>query len=435
MSSEEKKPQLRIAIIGAGYAGLAAAVTIAQNNIPVTVFEAAEVLGGRARRVERRGVVLDNGLHILLGAYRETLRLISLVAGAETPKLVRLPFRWEIAQHFRAKASPFPAPLDLLFGLLLARGTTLPEKIAAIRFVQKMPSVTENCSVLELLERGRQGENLVRFLWRPLCVAALNTPVEKASAQVFLNVVRAVLEAKSSDLIFAGEDLSRLFPDRAASYIKLRGGAVHIKHRITGLRKSQEGFELESPRGIDRFSHVVCALSPNAVAALIAGIPELGEIRQQIERFEYQPIHSIYLQYCAATRLDFPMLGLAGGPAHWVFDRGALCGQHGLLGAVISSEGVHKALSHDELALRVHSQLKTILKNLPTPQWSNVIAEKRATIACVAKLTRPPQVTPLDDFFLAGDYTASQFPATIESAVQSGVKCARLILAQLTQPA
>ncbi|MGH8718331.1 MAG: FAD-dependent oxidoreductase, partial [Burkholderiales bacterium] len=262
MSSEEKKPQLRIAIIGAGYAGLAAAVTIAQNNIPVTVFEAAEVLGGRARRVERRGVTLDNGLHILLGAYRETLRLISLVAGAETPKFVRLPFRWEIAQHFRAKASPFPAPLDLLFGLLLARGTTLPEKIAAIRFVQKMPSVTENCSVLELLERGRQGENLVRFLWRPLCVAALNTPVEKASAQVFLNVVRAVLKAKSSDLIFAGEDLSRLFPDRAASYIKLRGGAVHIKHRITGLRKSQEGFELESPRGIDRFSHVVCALSP-----------------------------------------------------------------------------------------------------------------------------------------------------------------------------
>jgi squalene-associated FAD-dependent desaturase len=426
--------QASVAVIGGGYAGLAAAVTLAEADVPATVFEVMDLLGGRARKVDHRGVVLDNGLHILIGAYRETLRLISLTTGADSPVL-RFPFSWEIAEHFRMKALPFPAPLNLLCGLLLARGATWLQKRAAARFFLQMRAhfPAQHVSVLELLERHNQGSEMTRFFWQPLCVAALNTPVQEASAHLFLNVLRAILDGDrtSSDLVFASENLSSLFPERAASLIATRGGSVHLKHRVTALRKAPQGFELESTRGIDHFSHVICALPPYAVPALIADISELTEIRQQIERFEYQPIYSIYLQYPEATRLDIPMLGLADGPAHWVFDRGPLCGQHGLLGAVISARGPHEELSHEELATQVHSQLKKTLKDLPAPRWSKVIAEKRATIGCVAGLARPPQKTPLKHFFLAGDYTASDFPATIESAVQSGIKCAHLMLAEL----
>ena len=120
--------------------------------------------------------------------------------------------------------------------------------------------------------------------------------------------------------------------------------------------------------------------------------------------------------------------GLAHGLVHWVFDREALCGQRGLVGAVISAAGEHQELTQEELGLRVHRELQQQISNLPDPLWTRVIAEKRATFACTPGVRRPPQVTPLKNFYLAGDYTASDYPATIESAVRSGIACARHIL-------
>ncbi len=124
------------------------------------------------------------------------------------------------------------------------------------------------------------------------------------------------------------------------------------------------------------------------------------------------------------------MLGLTHGLIHWVFDRETLCGQRGLVGAVISAAGEHQDLTQDELGLRVHRELQQHVGDLPDPLWTRVIAEKRATFACTPGVRRPPQVTPLTNFYLAGDYTASDYPATLESAVRSGITCARHILQQ-----
>jgi uncharacterized protein with NAD-binding domain and iron-sulfur cluster len=122
------------------------------------------------------------------------------------------------------------------------------------------------------------------------------------------------------------------------------------------------------------------------------------------------------------------MIGLTGGHVQWVLDRGALDGQHGLLAAVISAEGPHQGLTQEALAAEVTQELAQAFPHLPSPEWHKVIAEKRATFACHPSLPRPAQRTTLTNFYLAGDYTAGDYPATIEGAVRSGVKCAHLIL-------
>jgi squalene-associated FAD-dependent desaturase len=426
----------QVAIIGGGYAGMAAAATLAAQNVPVTVFEAARQLGGRARRIDYRETALDNGLHILIGAYTETLRLIELVNPAHAQTLLRLPLEWNVRGEFHLSAARLPAPLHLLLGLLRADGLSLAEKFCAMRFLAaqriKRYALAVDISVEVLLSRHHQSEKLRRVLWRPLCVAALNTPPDNASAQVFLNVLRDSLDASrtASDIILARIDLSALFPDPAAVYIEQHGGSVLRAQRVTAIDPLATGFEVVANNQRARFSHVICAIAAHQVNAFLIGITALSEIAQTIERLQYQPIHSVWLQYPQPVTLPSPMLGLTGGLIHWVFDREKICGQRGLVGAVISAEGEHQALTQDELGLRVHRELQETIPDLPAPQWTRVIAEKRATFACTPGIRRPSQVTPLTNFFLAGDYTVSDYPATLESAVRSGIACARHILEQ-----
>jgi len=426
---------MNVAVIGGGYAGMAAAVELAARGVPVTVFETSKQLGGRARRIEHRGTALDNGLHILIGAYRETLRLIRLVNPAHASALLRLPFEWHIHREFSLAAGRLPAPLHLLGALLTARGIEWNERLAAARFLHALRksrfTLAHDVSVEQLLEQHRQSEKLKRVLWRPLCVAALNTPPAIASAQVFLNVLRDSLNAArgDSDVVLARVDLSALFPEPAATWITQRGGEVLTARRVTSIDPVENGFAVEAAGQRQTFSHVICALPPHQVNAFLIGITALSEPAAAIERLHYQPIHSVWLQYPTPVALPSPMLGFSQGLIHWVFDREKLCGQRGLIGAVISAEGAHQELGQDELGVRVHHELKRELGGLPDPLWRRVIAEKRATFACTPGLSRPPQATALRNFFLAGDYTASDYPASLEAAVRSGIRCAELVRA------
>ena len=121
------------------------------------------------------------------------------------------------------------------------------------------------------------------------------------------------------------------------------------------------------------------------------------------------------------------MLGLANTFSQWVFDRGILCNQHGLMSVIISAEGEHQSLTQDALALKVAQELKAAFPQLDKPLWHKVISEKRATFSCNVNLPRPAQVTPYTNLYLAGDYTYAEYPATIEGAVRSGISCANLI--------
>ncbi len=425
---------MNVAVIGGGYAGMAAAVTLAERRVPVTVFEAAKTLGGRARRVEHRELALDNGLHILVGAYGETLRLMRQVGADPDQLLLRLPLTWCIHDRFELKAARLPAPLHLLAGLLTARGAPVLERLAAARFILHMRwqgyVLPQDTTVDILLECEAQGASLTRLLWQPLCVSALNTPPEAASAQVFLNVLRDSLDADraASDLLLPRIDLSRLFPEPAADYIKTHGGEVLTGQRVTGIDENEGGFTVRCADGNRSYSHVVCALPPYHAGAFLIGISALADAADAVERLAYQPIYSVYLHYPREVRLPAPMLGFESPLLQWAFDRGQLAGQHGVIGAVISAEGLHQELPQEELGRLVHQELQQQLGLMPEPSWCRVIAEKRATFACTPGLRRPESRTPLRHFFLAGDYVASDYPGTIESAVRSGVNAARMIL-------
>jgi len=425
---------MNVAVIGGGYAGMAAAVTLAERQVPVTVFEAAKTLGGRARRVEHRDVALDNGLHILIGACRETLRLMRLVGADPDRSLLRLPFNWQIHERFTLKAAGMPAPMHLLAGLLTARGAPILERLAAVRFMMRMRrrgyALQQDTSVASLLDEQGQGSRMMSLLWRPLCVSSLNTPPETASAQVFLNVLRDSLAADraASDLLLPRVDLSRLFPEPAAKYVEANGGSVMTGQRVTAIDESGGGFTVRCSGGDHVFSHVVCALPPYHAGAFLIGISALAEVAEAVERLEYQPIYSVYMCYPGERRLSTPMLGFESGLLQWAFDRGALSGQRGVIGVVISAVGPHQEFAQDDLAHLVHQELQQQLGLLPEPLWYRVIAEKRATFACTPGLKRPEFRTPLRNFLLAGDYTASGYPGTIESAVRSGINAARMIL-------
>lgn len=421
-----------VAVIGGGYAGMAAAVELAARNIPVTVFEAAPALGGRARRVTVNDTALDNGLHILIGAYSETLRLVDKVA-PQRDSFLRLPLDLNVHQHFHLRAPRLPAPLHVAWALLTAKGLTFDDKRAAARFMNAMKArryrLAQDCTVAALLAEHQQTIDLIEYLWAPLCIAALNTPLERASAQVFLNVLRDSLGAgrAASDLLLARLDLTALFPKPAAEYVRACGGVVEAGATVERITRNGDGFTVQVQGNTRRFGRVICAVAPHRVAPLLAEIAELQATAQQIAALHYEPIHSVWLQFEGSVRLPSPMIGLAGSPAQWLFDRGVICGQRGLIGAVISASEDHVGEVQDDLARRVVADIEKAFGPLPKLLWHRVIAEKRATFSCMPGLIRPAAQTPCPGFVLAGDYVAGDYPATIEAAVRSGVHAANLI--------
>ena len=398
----------RVAIVGAGYAGMAAAVTLAGRGVPVTVFESGPVPGGRARRVLSQGTELDNGQHILVGAYSALFGMMRTV-GVPDSALLRLPLEIRYPGKFQLRAPRLPMPLGLAIGMLTARGVPFSERTGALRFMSILRkekfTLEDDISVDRLLERHGQAGAIGHYLWRPLCVSALNTPSAIASANLFLRTLRDTLAGGpgAADLLLPRVDLSRLFPEPAAEFVKSKGGEIQLKSPVQELRPLKQ-----------EFAAVIVAVGPHQLKSLLPDLP--------ID-YTYQPIYTCYLQYPETVKLPFPMLGLADGLVQWVFDRGALLGERGRLACVISAQGDHQQMTLDELAVRCHQELRQVM-DLPDPAWTRVIAEKRATITSVVAARKVP--TEIDGVLLAGDYTDPDYPPTLEAAVRSGVRAAQL---------
>jgi hydroxysqualene dehydroxylase len=445
-----EKHDFNTAVIGGGYAGMAAAVALADCGIAVTVFESAKQLGGRARGVWHNDTHLDNGQHLLLGCYRQTLHMIEKVGGNIEQDFMRLPLQLDLHGEFSLIAPRLPAPLHLIVALLSAQGLSFAERLNAARFMLTMrrmkftlpslsaspnpltPAVEGNdITVAELLAQHDQDYALVQKLWEPLCIAALNTPVRKASAQVLLNVLRDALNQSRdySDMLLPRINFTALFPQRAADYVEQRGGKVRIACGAEALRPLEDCIEISTAQGTEQFGQVICAAPPVAASKLLRPIPILADTVAQIDSLEHQPIYTVYLQYPAQVTLPHPMIGLHHRYSQWLFDKGRIAGQHGLFAAVISAEGIHQELPQEELAQKVIAELREAFGIAELPQWFKVIAEKRATFCCSPNLQRPSQLTSLPRLLLAGDYTKGDYPATLEGAVISGLKCADVVTA------
>jgi squalene-associated FAD-dependent desaturase len=307
-----------VAVVGGGWAGCTAALELATAGCKVTLFEAARTLGGRARGVELHGKLLDNGQHIMLGAYSATLDVLRKAGIDPKSALLTLPLqmRYPAGEGMDFVAPRLPAPLHLAAALLRAKGLAWADKLALARFSTTARwmgwQLHNDCSVSELLERFDQTDRITRLMWRPLCLAALNTPPERASAKVFLNVLRDSLGAArgASDMLLPRMELGALFPAAAAARIERHGGKVRSGAKVTKLARFKDGWQLDASgvavggNWTAYFDAVVLATPPYAAAALA---PELAP---GLAQFSYEPITTCYLQYPAATKLALPFYAL-----------------------------------------------------------------------------------------------------------------------------
>ena len=428
-----------VVVAGGGWAGCAAAVALVRAGHRVTLLEAARTLGGRARSVQAHGQQIDNGQHILLGAYSSALGLLREVGIDPHEALLHLPLQMcypEGSGGMHFVAPRLPAPLHMGVALLRARGLTGADKMALARFSTSARwmgwTLHKDCSVSELLERFDQTARLTQLMWRPLCLAALNTAPERASAKVFLAVLRDSLGARraASDRLIPRHVLSALFPLAAARRLEQAGASVRTGAKVDAITRHGDGWRIDASGSAVGgtwavYADAVVVATPPPVAAALLHMPQLAA-------FEYEAITTCYLQYAPDTRLERAFFALPDDPVqgHWgqfVFDRGQLDPAYaGLMAVVISASGEAAALGQDALAQAVAAQLTGQLK-LPAPQSSQVITEKRATFACTPGLLRPPNASGQRGLVLAGDYTASDYPATLEAAVRSGLAAAALL--------
>ena len=439
---------LRVAVVGAGWAGLAAAAQLHEAGCAVTVHDAGRVPGGRARRVERDvGPALDNGQHILLGAYGQTLALMRRLGCDPQHLFLRTRLRLESADgSFRLAAPALPAPLHAAWALAAARGLSLSERLAALRLMRALRaaawSVPPDWTVAQLLQRHGQPPRLCARLWTPLCLAALNTAPHEACATLFATVLRDSLAGarQASDILLPRTDLSALWPDAAAALGDWRPG-----HAVRELRASQGQVEVDG----QAYDAAVLAVPPPAAAALLAGLPArpgADELRDALRAFRYLPIATVTLELAGPWRLPRPMMMLFEDPARghagqWVFDRAALAGrpESGELAVVVSA--AHGLPGREAAAALLAEQVREQaarhpgrLPPMPAVAASACIVEKRATFAAVPGLCRPAQETPWPRIALAGDWTDTGYPGVLEGAVRSGLAAARVLLRTLRAP-
>ena len=438
---------MRIAIIGAGFAGLSSAIylkKLSQVSVSIDLFEASDYVGGRAREVVMGKSRHDNGQHIMIGAYRTCLDLMSIVGIDQTKVFKRIPLFLSGPGSFFLRAPFFlPAPLNLLWAMLSAKGISVVEKIQLIKFsfvMKKLDfTLAQDETVLSLLTRFRQSQRIQSVFWAPLCVAALNTPYEQASANVFLRILKDGLmtHRDASDLLIPSVGLGEFFPERANVWLEQKGVRLFFRHRVRSVINADTGgFELVFYRGIKgqeslKYDAIVIAATPKVGADLalpLAHDRQKKDLLRSVKDWHWQPITTVYLRYPAEVSLPHPMMGLSG-IAHWIFDHGTLKGKPGQFSVVISAEGMHRSLDKKALVAEVH---RSLLEQLDcafgeAPLSSTVITEKQATFSCYPDLERPCHQV-CDDVYLAGDYVYSGYPSVLEGAARSGEWVARSIL-------
>jgi squalene-associated FAD-dependent desaturase len=418
---------VKLAVVGAGWAGLAAAVRATRDGHQVAVFEATRQLGGRARSLAlMRGngdmALLDNGQHIMIGAYFETLALMREVGIEPRDVLHRLPLTLRFPDGRGLALPAWPAPLDAAWGILTARGWTLRDKLSLLRHATAWQlrrfRCDERLTVLQLC-RGLSPA-VLRDLVEPLCVAALNTSADRASAAVFLRVLRDGLFGPArhgwgaSNLLIPRLDLGQVFPEAAAAWLRARGAQVRLGARVQMLRREGPGWNVDG----EGFDAVLLACPAWEAERLVA---QAGVSAPQwlaaVGGLTHEAIATVYAD--GGPALPLPMLALEsrpGAPAQFVFDRAQLGGPAGVFAFVVSaSQGDAQAIEQ-----RVLAQAASLGWNL---RPLKTVIEKRATFACLPGLRRPP-IEVAQGLLACGDYVEGPYPATIEGAVRSALAAA-----------
>ena len=416
---------MRIAIIGGGWAGLAAAVRAVDHGHSVTLLEMAPTLGGRARTVEQHGQSYDNGQHILIGAYAQTLALMRRIGADPERLLLRLPlglkkpdgtglaltapssaaaFAWAIVRHSPWQWRSRLALLQASLGWTARRFECAEEQTVA-SLTASLPAEVQ------------------RDLIDPLCVAALNTPAQTASARVFLRVLKDSLMTGQggADLLLPARPLDDLLPGPSLQWLRHWGADVQLRSRAQMLAPHEKAWRVDA----QTFDQVILACPAQEAARLTQIVNPSWSTRAR--QLRHAAITTVYLT-CPGARLGHPMVLLPEGPAQFAFDHGAMGLQKHRFAFVISAAESLQHLSRTELCQTVLDQA---LRQFPTGTWptspevSGVFTERRATFCCETALQRP-EAAVAPGLWAAGDYVQGPYPSTLEGAVRSGQQAADL---------
>ncbi len=392
-------------VVGAGLAGLSAAMTLVEAGVAVTVHEAGPAAGGRCRSYFDRelGCRLDNGNHLLLSGNRDAYAFLDRVGARGTlagPSEPVFPFM-DVATGERWTVRPNRGRLPwwVLSPSRRVPGARLRDFLPVARLGRAGPDATVAGSL-------PQGE-LYRRLLEPLAIAALNTPPETASARLLGAVMDESLSLGGAACIpaYPRDGLSESFIDPAVAWLLARGATVRLGHRIAALADLDLGAD----------EAVVVATPAPVTMALVPGTTAP-------DRFE--AVLNVHFR-CDADPGEAGFTGLVGGTAEWVFVK------PGVVSVTISAGNARVDLPSEALAQQVWQDVRAALRlPAPLPKW-RVVKEKRATFAATPAQDRlrPAARTSNPKLVLAGDWTATNLPATIEGAIRSGCSAAKTLLA------
>ena len=440
-----------VVVIGGGFAGLSAACLLAEEGARVLVLEARPQLGGRATAfVDREtGERVDNGQHVLFGCYRATfefLRRIGAGHNVSHQSTLEIPCYDTAGLRSTLRCPALPAPLHLLAGVLNWRPIPWPERLAVLRLVPPLIaarrqwrraaslSATTDENVHQWLKRYGQGKTLTEWLWEPLAVAALNQSIDHSSSAPFVRVLAEMFstDRSAAAIVLPVKPLDETYAHPARDFIVRRGGDV----RTSALARVylSDGRPRCVEVGRERFEApvVLAAVAWHSLGNLFPGAPSsLEGLLSDAGRMQSMPIVTVNLWY-DRTVMSEPFAGLPGRTMQWVFDKRLTFGESASHLSLVSSgaSAIAGRPNQDLIALASDE----IRRSLPAARHANVlratvIREKRATFSLAAgQPPRPGPRTAVSGLFLAGDWTDTGLPSTIEGAVLSGHAAARAIL-------
>ena len=438
----------KILIIGGGFAGLSAAVALAKRSCSVTLIEQRRLLGGRAYSIPdgATGEWVDNGQHVLLGGFHETRKFFKSL---HTDHLVRYQERFKIAliepsgQRIKLMSADLPAPFHLAVGVCYANGFSWSDRLTLLRAglsITLTRNLPKTMTVTDWLNKLGQPESIRKRWWYPLATAALNEQPQRASANLFLRVLKLAFFGNARDSSFGimKVNLSELYTLQAKDLIEANGGRILLNHPVRRIHFATDQVESVELQDATRFTAdaYIAALPHTALKRILpSSLTNDGNPFACLNHLSDAPILSIHLWFDRPV-MDEDFIGLVDSPIHWVFDKSQLWQdgetKKGAVACVVS--GAYDLVDqppHELIQLAI-TELGRYLPDVKTAklQHSRLIKERQATYSCTpeAEQWRPAQETSYSNFFLAGDWTRTGLPATIESAVLSGHRCASFIL-------